>query len=421
MIRVRHAWLLAILLAAVVLRLAFSIGYMRGVENIGPEDQISDGYHLIAENLNAGLGYRELAEWPPSISRPPAYPLFLWSLFQFFGVQYLWVQIAQAILGALGCWLLYLLGRWVHNERLGLSAALLYAVYPNSIQYSGWLYAENLYFPVFLAFAYMLCRASHEGSRVRGAAAGALWGLSILTRGTLLVLPFVIPVGLALSRIHRRRHIMLRWIPAAVVAGILVATPWTIRNHRLTGEFVPVSAWGWAPFYHGIKCSQGMLKWGDLRQIDIEASRTRHDIVVERLYAGDRAKAWSSAREAVRHEEVARDLVIEEIKTDPGGFVLRAIVGIPFTWFQTLGARMRIFSLAVHLPLMILFVVGARQMAKRHPDSFARAWPALGIIAFVGLFQAAVFPHVRYMSPAISLSFIFSGFPIANLLWRRLP
>ncbi len=412
--------LLGILLFAVLLRLLFSFVYVRGVQHVRPEHEITDGYNLIAENLVRGLGYRQLAEWPESVVRPPGYPLFLFGLFKLFGVDYLVVQIAQALLGALGCYLLFRLGSWVSSRRTGLAAASLYAVYPNSIEYSARLYAENIYFPLFIGLAYLLCRASFERSALRGAAAGAVWGLGVLTRGTLLALPFALPIGIAISRAHRASPSrMSRWLLPAAAAAILVMAPWTLRNFRLTGDFVPVSAWGWAPFYHGLQCSKRMLQWDDLRKIDKEAEIRRHEIVVERLYAGDRTKAFSSAREALRHEGVARDLVFEEIRRDPLGTALRAIAGVPFAWFLTLGPKMRIVSLAIHLFLLLLFLAGARRMARAPGQEFSRAWPALGLILFVNVFQAVVFPHVRYMSPAIAVSFIFSGSYLAARLDRR--
>ncbi len=411
--------LLAILIAAVLFRLVFSLGVARGIQKIAPENQVTDGYHKIAESLYAGHGYREIAEHPPTLQRPPAYPIFLYFLFGIFGVNYVAVQIVQALLGALGCWILFRLGRWVLSDRLGLAAAGLYAIYPSAIEYSARLYAENLYFPLFFAFAYFLCLAVRGGSWKHGAAAGALWGLSLLTRGTLVVLPLLLPVGILLLRIPKRTlAYWARWVLPASAAAILVLLPWTARNANLTGEFVPVSAWGWAPFYHGIQVSKAMLAWDDLQKIDKTAETRRREIVVQKLYGGDKTKAWTSAREYVRHEDVARGLVLEELRGDPLGAAGRAVVGVPFSWFQTLGPRKRIVSLLLHLPLMALFVLGIIRMRRSSGEGFARAAPALIVVLAVNLFQAIVFPFVRYMTPAICLSFVFAGLPLIEFARR---
>jgi 4-amino-4-deoxy-L-arabinose transferase-like glycosyltransferase len=412
--------LLTIVVLAVVLRLFLSMGVMRGALHVLPQNEITDGYDKIAENLFAGHGYREFADLPPTVQRPPGYPLFLLGLFHIFGVHYLWVQIVQALLGGVGCILLHRFGRWIHSETLGLSAAFLYAVYPNSIEYAARLYAENVYIPIFLAFGYFLCRAWKSGSRRDGLLAGIFWAAGLLCRGTLLAFPVVLAAALVASagaRAHIRRH--LRWLVPAVAASAVVLAPWIVRNERLTGAFIPVSAWTWSPFYHGIQCSKRMLAWDDLARIDKEADTERYRITVDRLYGGDRSKAWSSSREQVRQDGEARVLVLAELRRDPIGAVARSAIGIPFTWFQTLGRKMRVVSLLVHLPLVILLVVGIRGLAERSRETLARGAPALALIVFVNLLQAIVFPHVRYMSPAIALSFVFAGFPIAEALRRR--
>ncbi len=130
-----------------------------------------------------------------------------------FGVDYIAVQVAQALLGALCCWLLFLLGRWVAGIEVGLMAALILALYPNAVTYSANLYSENLFFPLFLALAWFLCRCrllTAPSPSDSAPASSGVW--SLLTRGTLLPLLVVVPIGIALSRAHRSpARKWLRW------------------------------------------------------------------------------------------------------------------------------------------------------------------------------------------------------------------
>ena len=415
-----HRTLWWIVAAAVALRLTFAFGVARAWLDTRPETETTDGYERIAEHLHDGLGYRLIPEHPPTLQRPPGYPFFLAGIFRFAGVDYAAVQVAQALLGGLCCWLLFLLGRWVLGPTLGLAAASLGAVHLTAIEYAARLYSENLYFPLFLAFALFLARAIARASARDGFLAGLFFGLGLLTRGTLLAFPPFLALLLYLpARMRPGARHALRWAVPALVATLVVIAPWAARNHRLTGGAVPVSAWGWAPFYHGIQCSKGMLRWEDLRVIDQAADRQRHQIVVDRLYGGDRSQAYRTAGEAIRHERVARDLVLQEIGRDPLGFVARGLVGIPFSWFQTLGRGKRVLSLLVHLPLFVLFLAGARSLRRREPAAFARAWPALLLVSFVTLFQAFVFPFARYLAPAVALSFLFSGYALLRFLRRE--
>jgi 4-amino-4-deoxy-L-arabinose transferase-like glycosyltransferase len=404
----------AILVMSVVVRLVYSLGIARGLLHIQPELQSTDLYHDIARTLLDGNGYRYSADKPLTASRPPGYPLFLLAIFSVAGVNYVWVQVAQALLGAVGCWLLFLLGRWVHSSKLGLAAAGLYAIYPNSIEYSARLYSENVFFPVFLAFAYLLCRASYKGSVRHGVAAGAAWGASLLTRGTLLALPLALPIGIALSRTHRSpASRWVRWVVPSLLAASLVVAPWAARNYALTGAFVPVSTWGWPPIYFGTQVAKGMTRWVD--SLSEDAAATQH---LEDLFAGQSQNGDTDSSPTfieVRFDRFAKTQTLAEWGSDPVGVAERAAMGLCYTWFYTFGSKLRLFSLAVHLPLFVLFVLGVVGMARRYRESFVRAWPALGLILYVNVFQAVAYPHVRYMTPAIVLSFLFSGLPLIEL------
>ena len=409
-------WMLAgILILAVVARLAYSLGVCRAILHIDPTQEPLDGYHLIAEHLYKGAGYRILDTDPPTVSRPPAYPLFLLGIFSVVGINYVWVQIAQAILGAVSCWFLFLLGRWILSTELGLVAAALYAVYPNSILYSARLYAENLYFPLFLAFALVLCRASLDGSLRRGLLAGALWGASLLTRGTLLALPLLLPLGVALSRAHRTpTSRWLRWSVPALLAGMLVIAPWTIRNYTLTGAIVPVSSWAWVGMYNGTQVAKQMHRWNDdLSEVDNAAARRIREEAALRFNTSGRVIVTS--RDEVTYDRIGRDLTLEEWRADPLAVVGRTAAGFAFTWFFAFDARMRHVSLLIHLPIFLLFVSGAILMARRHPAAFERAWPALGLVLFTNAFYALAYPHIRYMAGAVGLSFIFAAMPLLTI------
>lgn len=418
-VRFGNSWcflLAAILLFAVIVRLVFSFGIARGLLHLEPQSESTDRYHEIARSLYEGEGYRFKPKGPLVTERAPAYPLFLAGVFSIAGVDYAHVQIAQAFLGSLSCFILFLFGRWLLSVELGLIAAALFAIYPTSIEYSARLYAENLYFPIFLSFAYLLCRAAIEGSVRCGLLVGISWGVSLLTRGTLLPLPLLLPIGIALSRVHRSPPSRwISWTLPALIAGTLMVTPWTIRNYAVTGAFVPVSTWGWAPLYHGTQVSKRMTEWVDLMAVDIAATRHVRSLFV-RLENGNVAER--TVHSAVLYDELAKELTIAEWRNDPYGTIQRAVVGVGFAWFFTFGAKLRVVSLAIHLPLFILFVMGVVHMARQYREVFWRAWPALCLIIFVNLFYAVAYPHVRYMSPAIALSFLFSAVPLMTVFQR---
>ncbi len=72
---------------------------------------------------------------------------FLALLYKIFGVNLFVVRLVQALLGAVSCGFLFLIGKRLFNRRSGLAAGLLMAVYPLFIYFDG-----ELLIPVVLIF-----------------------------------------------------------------------------------------------------------------------------------------------------------------------------------------------------------------------------------------------------------------------------
>ncbi len=138
-------------------------------------------------------------------------------------------RLAGSVFGAGTIALVGLLGRRLAGDRAGLIAAGIAAVYPTLIAADGALMSETLYgllTAASLLAAYRLVDVPGAG---RAAVLGALVALTALTRGeALLLLPLVlIPV---VWHSGAWRHDGLRAAAVALVAFLIVLTPWTARN-----------------------------------------------------------------------------------------------------------------------------------------------------------------------------------------------
>ena len=69
--------------------------------------------------------------------QPPLYPYALGSLFALIGENYYLPRLLQALLGALICVLIYLIGRRIFTTRIGIGAALAAAFYGPLIYFGG--------------------------------------------------------------------------------------------------------------------------------------------------------------------------------------------------------------------------------------------------------------------------------------------
>jgi 4-amino-4-deoxy-L-arabinose transferase-like glycosyltransferase len=218
------------LIAAVglVCRLAYALVVLHGVGVAG------DGleFHTLARQLAAGDGYVEplfLAPGHlPTADKPPLYPLVLAAPALLGASSVVWNRIVSCLLGTVLVVALGLLGRRVGGERAGLAAAALGAVYPVFVALDGSVRSESLYAPL-VAFALLAAYRLRDRPSVRRAAVlGAVVGLAALTRSEAVLLLVLAPVAAPAGR--------GRALIAAVLACVLVLSPWLIRNWATFGE-----------------------------------------------------------------------------------------------------------------------------------------------------------------------------------------
>jgi 4-amino-4-deoxy-L-arabinose transferase-like glycosyltransferase len=147
-------------------------------------------------------------------------------------------------------WLVLWFGRQVTgSEAAARLGALLYAVYPAHIAYTGTTLSETSYTAVTMgAFALMV------GGRAKlrwMALAGLLFGVATLMRPQTMLFPAGVLIALVLVTRDFRWKDALK--SALVLHLVLAATvlPWSLRNQRVLGEFVWVSTNAGVALYTG--------------------------------------------------------------------------------------------------------------------------------------------------------------------------
>lgn len=202
-----------------------------------PDD--SEYFHRLATLLANGHGFTQpfpQAAWDgPTAYHPPLYPVLLAGVAKLGGNGDVVQRLTGSLFGAGTIAAVGLLARRLRDDRTGLIAAALAALYPMLITADGALMSESLYgllVALSLLAAYRLLEAPSAG---RAVVLGVLVGLAALTRGEALafLLLVLIPV---VRRPHGAR--------AALVACIAVAValaPWTIRNWIVFDQFIPIA------------------------------------------------------------------------------------------------------------------------------------------------------------------------------------
>ncbi|WP_424317583.1 ArnT family glycosyltransferase [Candidatus Methylomirabilis sp.] len=206
-------------------------------------------YQEIAVNLVEGRGFA--LQGQPTSWRPPLYPFLLSGLYMLAGTTHPIVARAfQAILSLVNGLMVYMLGRRLFGERVGLGAALLFTVYPSFLFYNNHLLTEVLFTFLLTVTAYCFAAYLENGRLPFLAASGVALGLAVLTRD--IVWPMVGIMTLLIGYVTRQDFIRRTWHSAVLLMSFLVITmPWVIRNTRLQDTVTLIATNGGIVFLEG--------------------------------------------------------------------------------------------------------------------------------------------------------------------------
>jgi 4-amino-4-deoxy-L-arabinose transferase-like glycosyltransferase len=239
--------LLAILAAGLVLRASYLVELKQLPDFDHP--LVDSHYHdYWARAMVADQWFPPEHEPDPQINstpyfRPPGYPYFLAAIYTVFGHGYVAPRVIQMLLGLAGILLLFVLGRRLFDDRTGLVAAGLMAIYWIFVYFEGEFLEPVLSVPLLLAFVLALLTWGDRPSALTAIVAGVLLGLLALVRPNALVL---IPLAGAwiywVGRSAVQNTHTLRTIALLLAGAFAVILPVTIRNKVVSGDVVLISS-----------------------------------------------------------------------------------------------------------------------------------------------------------------------------------
>jgi 4-amino-4-deoxy-L-arabinose transferase-like glycosyltransferase len=252
--------LFGIIAAAVLLRVAVALMLGDTVAPIsGAADQVS--YDALARRVVGGHGFSFPTAWYPFAQpdTPTAhwsylYTLYLAGVYAVFGHHPLVARLLQAVASGLGCWLACRIGRHLFDERVGLAAAALTALYAYFVFFNAALMTQTFFILALLAAIDRALAIAARPTTANWATLGILLGLGTLLRQTMLLYVPVLLIWLLWTT-----HGRARWRDAALAAALvgLCVLPWTARNYAAFGDFLLLNSNGGYFFYASNHPDQG--------------------------------------------------------------------------------------------------------------------------------------------------------------------
>lgn len=195
-------------------------------------------------NLGYGiLKYHEFSYYPdrePTVERGPLYPAFIALLLVISNDWWPYaVQLGQCVLLALMCGLVYWTSKNLWNKPTAVLTAGLCAVHPLAIWYTSRIWIETMSMFLFTAMIAATLYFALRPNLARALVLGCVLGASALCKSTFLPYVVLAPLFLWLLRADRTK---LSLSAIVVIVAVIVIAPWTVRNWKLTGRFIPVHA-----------------------------------------------------------------------------------------------------------------------------------------------------------------------------------
>lgn len=397
----------AIVLGALALRVAYTV-----TVTAHPEDHPYDELYYVAQSdlVAHGKGFAKPFVGVPAADHPPLTTLVIVPATAVFGVpdDTLPQRLTMCIVGAAAVGVIGLLGRRVGGEAVGLTAAIVAAVYPNLFMNDGIVMAESLTALLVAAALVLVYRLRSERSTWVAVALGVVCGLAALTRAELVLLVPVVAIPAVLGADRSAWRTRVAPLAAVVAAALLTVAPWLARNAVTFDEPTTLSTGDGAVLlgancdrtYSGpllgvwsLECSTTVRETADL---SVSAKRQR-DLALE--YIGDhldRLPLVVAARIG-RTFDVFRPFQTADFGTREGRPRAAGIAGVAMYWLM--------------IPLAVLGVVLLRRRR-------VLVWPLLAPFAIVVGVVALGYGITRFRVPAEPSIVVLASVGLVAA-WRR--
>lgn len=384
-------------------------------------------YDKVAINLVAGKGFSEDGISPVPGYIKQGYILFLASVYKIFGHTIFIVKIIQAVLISLSCIITYKIATELFNEHIGYYSALITALHPAFLIISSHLISESLFIFLLAISIFYLVKAIKRKALGLYLLSGIFLGISTQVRFTPIFFPFFIFMGLLLC--YKEKLYAFKAGMIILLAVIIIAVPWTIRNYIHFGYLNPFVEFGgvwWLGSYTKGKAHQD--------NPEVKKAVAQIDEELNKHYS---QKEINSGKFQMDRQAVLLRLAIENIKESPLRYIelcpikiLRLWIGsysghfeinIPFSDFvhnrilvkhHPFILLWKLFILSFSLVVFCLGIIGMILGLKK----WRKILPLYLIVGYFTLLHMIVFANTRMGIPALPYMIIFASLALFKIL-----
>ena len=169
----------------------------------------------------------------------PLYPIILSFsyLFNQMSIIYPVMKIINVIISSLVIFPAYFISKEFFNSNKSLKIAILISLLPSNFIFSGYILAENIFYPLFLFSIYFIYKSITVKRIIWPILAGISIGLTYLSKINGIVL-FPVLTILFLFKLINEEKIFLRNILLIGFTALLIISPWLWNNYLIQGNIL---------------------------------------------------------------------------------------------------------------------------------------------------------------------------------------
>lgn len=344
-------------------------------------------------------------EYKHNGERPPILGLTLAFFYRFFGEDPSVGRLVNILISALSVpallWVSFAISR---SRYVAVGLSLIWAVYPPSIWYSGWILTETFSSLLVLLYLGAVFTFSGRPTLARSLLLGAMGGLLILNRSVFIFLPFVV---LTAHLVAQRFSLVPRCSPfkymVSLVVFAAVISPWVWGNYDTYSKFIPHSTQGGSLL---------LMSNGNLRHPEIQAGKYFKDPNLLKQVSN------MNPDNDAEIDSISRSIAINAVMEDPRLLPKPLVNRFRNFWtarpdpYDPLWTFNDTIMAVIWMPALIMALVGIFCIRLE------RTWPMLLFLIYSSLMVLPFWGIPRFRFPVDHIVMLMACYGVISIWWH---